>query len=158
MNKNDRRLYYVVNTLGIPLGFGPGTIRNTSDKDTWGEARAREQIYRLSGIAYLGALPLLGIDGNLDIVKVLVSFNLKTGNRKQLMDRAIEARLACVDSLCADKNFPDLQLIGLAGLGLLKSLDPNKRDISQWREEVVKILAEKDRKAHELCLEYPEIF
>ena len=149
---------YVVNTLGITLGFGPGTIRNTSDKDRWREARAREQIYRLSGIAYLGVLPLLGIDGNLDIVKVLAFSNLKTGNRKQLMDRAIEARLACVDSLCVDKIFPDLQLIGLTGLGLLKSLDPNKRDVSQWREDVIEILAKKDRKAHELCLEYPEIF
>lgn len=131
-------------------------------ENPWKENEAMELVFGLSGIVYAGVLSSL--DFSVDPVKIAKLPHKNTPNRKKIIKDTIEARKVAVsqlfpkDDLTAECVNKDLSLLGIVGLGLIRTIFPDNTGEAMIRLSAISILLRNDPFAVLIRERFPQAF
>lgn len=140
--------------------------RNTVISDAenpWKENEAMELIFGLSGIVYAGVLSSLNFSVD-DPVKIARLPHKNTPNRKKIIEDTINARGAAVSQLFPKEDLTskcinrDLSLLGIVGLGLIRTIFPDNTGEAMIRLSAISILLRNDPFAVLIRERFPQAF
>lgn len=127
-------------------------------KEGWRERNALEEAHRLTGVAYMGLVDMLGVDAE-DVENQMRERNGhgNTVTRKRLEEVYLGGKIRAIESLVPEQLRP-LRLIGCIGLGLLRLQCPDNNGTAQERLRFVQVLATRDHAALYLFTNHPKAF
>jgi len=140
----------------------PRNTITSGAENLWKENEAMELIFGLSGIVYAGVLSSL--DFSVDPVKIAKLPHRNIPNRKKIIENTIEARKVAASQLfpkddltseCVNRN---LSLLGIVGLGLIRTIFPDSTGEAMIRLSAISILLRNDPFAVLIRERFPQAF
>ena len=140
-------------------------VAEAFDIEGWREKRAIELLLNMSAVAHIGLMSALGEDK--DELKRIIEFqkNIRKGASKRVKNiiDLIEARQLSINTMFPRELLPEdvnaeITLLGMFGLGLLRTVYPDQAGEGQIRIFTISLLIRKDPFAALIRETFPEHF